>query len=88
MPCYIYVIEIDKAVSLLKKFTEANPRDENRMACFYVGQSALTPEERHEQHKSGYKHCRYVKKYGIALRPMWCERKNPVLSQAKAEEKE
>ena len=35
----------------------------------YVGQTATTPEERFEQHRSGYKASKHVRRHGVRLRP-------------------
>ena len=37
-------------------------------ACLYVGQSALCPRERFDQHRAGIRAARYVKKYGRWIR--------------------
>lgn len=37
--------------------------------ALYVGETSLKPEKRFEQHKSGYKSSRWVRKYGTRLLP-------------------
>lgn len=52
MPCYVYVIELDPAVSWeVKRFRERNPDMEPGGRCYYVGQSAHEPDCRYRQHK-------------------------------------
>src|SRR5258708_19703752 len=59
----------------------------------YVGQTALTPEERFTQHKVGYKTSRYLWKggkgrgqwLGLRLKPRLYERYNPIETRAEAE---
>ena len=58
-----------------------------RKPCVYVGQTALDPEERFRQHKSGYKACRIAKKYGKRLIKREYEHLNPVPA-SEAEEME
>ena len=54
---YIYIV-------LLAKVKEENPG-----YALYVGETSLKPEKRFEQHKSGYKSSKWVRKYGIQLLP-------------------
>ena len=74
----IYVIELDPIVMNDKKFANANPNYRSGSKCFYVGMTGKSPEERFEQHKRGYKSNRYVKKFGIALRPRYYSHHNPM----------
>jgi len=74
----IYVIELDPKVLTKKKFKSANPDFKEGMKCFYVGMTGLSPEERFEQHKKGYKSNKYVKGFGIALRPRHYANYNPM----------
>lgn len=74
----IYVIELDKQVLEKKKFREANPDYVAGSPCVYVGMTSKTPEERFEQHKSGYKSSRIVKQFGIRLKPRQYQSLNPM----------
>jgi hypothetical protein len=65
----VYVIELDKDVLQEQKFIEANPDHDPSMGCLYVGSTGLTPEERFENHKAGYKSNRFVRRYGLRLCP-------------------
>ena len=73
----IYVIELDKEVLRERKFREANPEYDETKPCVYVGMSGRPPEERFEQHLSGYRATRYVRRYGIRLKPRLYQRFNP-----------
>ena len=55
--------------------------------CVYVGQTALDPEERFRQHKSGHKAARIARKYGMYLMASAYEHLNPVPA-SEAEERE
>ena len=54
---------------------------------FYVGQTAIPPEERCAQHKAGIRASRFVRKYGVHLLPELYARFNP-MTRADAEAKE
>ncbi len=64
----VYVIDLEKDVLKESKFRKANPRHVEGNPCVYVGSTACTPAERFQQHCRGYKHNRYVKRYGVELR--------------------
>ena len=74
----IYVIELSHEVLTNKKFREANPDYISGKPLAYVGMTSRTPEERFEQHKTGYKSARLVKKYGIRLKPRQYTALNPM----------
>ena len=71
---YVYVIELDKKVSNLKKFRSRNPLYLKGSGCVYVGQSIRTPSLRFEQHKEGYKSNSHARRYGIKLLPKLYDR--------------
>ena len=81
----IYVIELDKQVLEKKKFREANPDYVDGSPCVYVGMTSKTPEERFEQHKSGYRSSRIVKQFGIRLKPRQHQSFNPMSRDEAAE---
>jgi hypothetical protein len=83
----IYVIELDPSILKLRKFKDKNPNYKKGKPCVYVGMTYRTPEERFEQHRRGYKSSRYVKKYGIRLKPRLYESHNP-MTRENAEEME
>jgi hypothetical protein len=49
-----------------------HPRYRER-ECYYVGMTGLTPEERFENHRRGYKSAGVVTRYGVELAPEWYE---------------
>ena len=65
----VYVIELDNTAHHHKTFRKHNPTVSPDTPCFYVGQTALSPKTRFENHQKGHKSCRLVKKYGKRLRP-------------------
>ena len=75
---YIYVIELDKAVLSKKKFREANPDYEEGKPCVYVGMTGKSPEQKFQEHKSGYKSNGFVKQFGTKLKPRQYESLNPM----------
>ena len=74
----VYVVELDRAVLKDSKFMAANPNCDRSKACFYVGMTGLTPEERFENHKRGHKASRFVKKCGKWLRRRMYRKLNPM----------
>ena len=66
-PC-VYVIELNPAVLKDKKFVAKNPEMKEGKLCIYVGSTSIDPEVRFTQHLTGYKSCKYVKKFGERLR--------------------
>lgn len=73
----VYVIELSKKVfTEHEKFRLANPQFNGVLECLYVGMTSKTPQERLEQHKTGYRNKKghklsstIVQKYGRYLRP-------------------
>ena len=74
----VYVIELDQAVLNEKKFRAANPGYEDGKPCVYVGMTANSPQVRFEQHRNGYKAAKFVRKYGLRLRPRQFRNHNPM----------
>jgi hypothetical protein len=74
----VYVIELKGTVRLVKKFALANPGARLDKPCLYVGLTGLPPEERFNQHMSGIKAAKYVKRYGIRLKPRYFQKYNPM----------
>jgi hypothetical protein len=60
MPSRVYVVELER---------RAGRRRDPRIPWVYVGSSARSPEERFEQHLSGYKSSGLVKRFALRLRP-------------------
>jgi predicted GIY-YIG superfamily endonuclease len=73
----IYVVELSKRVFTENtKFRAANPQFNGVLECLYVGMTSKTPQERLNQHKTGYVNkkghklsANIVQKYGRYLRP-------------------
>lgn len=83
----VYVVELGKAVLEKRQFIEANPGYDPAKACFYVGMTGIDPRERFKNHKRGYKASRWVKDYGVRLRPSLYEHLNP-MTYEQAQKKE
>ncbi len=81
----VYVIELSPDVLEDRRFREANPRHDPAKACLYVGMTGLTPEERFRNHKAGIKANRYVRRYGLRLRPDLYAYANPMPFDGAAE---
>lgn len=82
----VYVVELDRRIYAERKsFRDANPDYDPRKPCVYVGSTGLTPEERFANHRKGHKSARFVKAYGIRLRPRLYAKLNPMTyAEAKA----
>lgn len=73
----VYVIELSRRVFTEdRRFREANPQFNGVLECLYVGMTSKTPQERFQQHKTGYRNAKghkvsanIVQKYGRYLRP-------------------
>ena len=74
----IYVIELSQEILENRKFREANPDYISGKPLAYVGMTSRTPEERFEQHKTGYKSARLVRKFGVRLKPRQYTTLNPM----------
>ena len=88
MAYYLYIIELNKKVTLIKKFKKQNPKYKIGERCFYVGQSAKAPMLRFKKHKDGYKSNSFVKRFGENLVPNFYEKYNPIPTRKDAEELE
>jgi hypothetical protein len=71
----VYVIELDYA---------AGKRRDPRIPWVYVGSSSRSPDQRFEQHLSGYKSARLVKRFAKRLRPDLYADLDPVRGGSKA----
>ena len=73
----VYVIELSRKVFTEDaRFRAANPQFNGVLECLYVGMTSKTPQERFQQHKTGYRNAKghklsanTVQKYGRYLRP-------------------
>ncbi len=73
----VYVIELARRVfNEDARFRAANPQFNGVQQCLYVGMTSKTPQERLQQHKTGYRNAKghklsanIVERYGLYLRP-------------------
>lgn len=92
----VYVVELSKKIfTENKKFREANPQFNGVLQCLYVGMTSKTPEERLQQHKTGYISKKghnisssMVRKYGLYLRPSLYRHIEPLTNRKAALEME
>jgi predicted GIY-YIG superfamily endonuclease len=61
------VITLHPQVLTCRDFRNANPAYIEGMPCVYVGITIHDPGDRYRQHKSGYKCCKYARKFGVEL---------------------
>lgn len=88
----VYVIELSKKVfTEHRRFREANPQFNGVSECLYVGMTSKSPQERFEQHKTGFRNAKghnlsssIVKKYGRYLRGSLFNHIPPVKTRAEA----
>jgi predicted GIY-YIG superfamily endonuclease len=91
---YVYVIELDKEFALTKRAREANPKQNLKKPCIYVGHTSKTPEERFQEHKKGVRNSRgplfsrVVYRYGKCLIPKEYRKFNPIDTREEALEME
>jgi len=93
----VYVIGLKPEVLKHKKFRIENPDYQEGKACYYVGSSSLSPEERAEQHrdaavnkKGNRLYNTFAHTYFDGLRPSKYRNIQPfaIMDDAKAAEKE
>ncbi len=75
---HVYVIELSKDVLFENKFKKCNPGYVPGKPCVYVGMTGLDPDVRFDKHKAGIQSNRYVKEYGLRLRPELYQVYNPM----------
>lgn len=81
----VYVVELDPEVGTVKRVMAANPDAEPSARCFYVGMTGLSPGERFENYRCGYKANSVVRRCGRALCPELYEELNPIPYERAAE---
>ncbi len=74
----VYVVKLHPDVLKSRKFRDENPNYVQGKPCVYVGVTGLSPDVRFDNHKAGYKACRFVKKYGLTLMTDLYEKYNPM----------
>jgi hypothetical protein len=75
---HVYVIELSTDVLYEGRFKKANPEYVTGKPCVYVGMTGLDPDLRFDKHKAGIQSNRYVKQFGLRLRPDVYEAYNPM----------
>ncbi len=75
---HVYVVELSKDVLYEPKFKKANEDYDPAKACVYVGMTGLDPDVRFDKHKAGIQSNKYVRLYGLRLRPELYEMYNPM----------
>lgn len=73
----VYIVELSRKVFTENaRFRNANPQYNGVLECLYVGMTGKSPEERFQQHKTGFRNKKghklssaIVQKYGMYLRP-------------------
>ena len=74
----VYVVELSRDVLYEPKFRKANPGYDPAKPCVYVGMTGLSPDERFDKHKAGFKSNKFVLLYGVRLLPELYEMYNPM----------
>ena len=82
---HVYVVELARTVTLEPRFRRANPDYVEGKPCVYVGMTGLSPDVRFDKHKAGIQSNRFVKEYGLRLRPDLYACYNPMPYAAAAE---
>lgn len=81
LDCFVYVIELDPSVRKHRDVRRNNPDARSSMECFYVGQTRRSPEERLQEHHTGFgqkKGGRHLKGKCVKLRPDLYKFYNPM----------
>lgn len=81
----VYVVLLDDKAASLGKVVRANPNRNPAKPCLYVGMTGLTPEQRFQNHKRGFKAARVVQRYGKRLLPEFYACFNPMPYEAAAQ---
>ena len=81
----VYVVRLRDDVLKVPSFVAANPQHDGKKPCLYVGMTGLSPEERFQNHKDGYKSSYYPHKYGEELLPAFYKCLNPMQYEAARE---
>jgi hypothetical protein len=78
----VYVVELSDNVWNEPSFRRANPEHRLGMPLVYVGMTGLDPDQRFDRHKAGIQANRFVRDYGVRLRPDLYEVYNPMPYEA------
>ena len=82
---HVYVVQLSDAVWNEPSFRRANPDHQLGKPFVYVGMTGLDPDLRFDKHKAGIQANRFVREYGLRLRPDLYEVYNPMPYQAACE---
>ena len=74
----VYVVELSPEVLQRARFRKANPDNDAKKPCVYVGMTGLDPDLRFDKHKAGIQANRYVMLYGLRLIPELYAPYNPM----------
>ena len=78
----VYVIELEAAVLLDRRFRKRNPQYVEGKPCVYVGMTGLSVTERFKNHKRGHKGNAFVIRFGTRLLPDLFAHLNPMPYEA------
>ena len=73
----VYVIKLGIGVLQSRKFRDDNPNYIKGSPCYYVGMTSSATDVRFEQHRAGYKACRFANQFGVELMPARFAQCNP-----------
>jgi hypothetical protein len=79
---HVYVVELSDGAWNEPSFRRANPGHRLGMPLVYVGMTGLDPDLRFDRHKAGIQANRFVRDYGVRLRPDLYEVYNPMPYEA------
>jgi len=65
----VYVVELADTVWNEPSFRKANPDYRLGQPFVYVGMTGIDPDVRFDKHKAGIQSNRFVREYGVRLRP-------------------
>ena len=82
---HVYVVELSDTVWNEPSFRRANPGYRLGKPFVYVGMTGLDPDLRFDKHKAGIQANRFVRDYGLRLRPELYEVYNPMPYEAARE---
>ena len=82
---HVYVVQLADGVWNEPSFRRANPDYQLGKPFVYVGMTGLDPDLRFDKHKAGIQANRFVRDYGLRLRPDLYEVYNPMPYEAARE---
>ena len=79
---HVYVVELADPVWNVGRFRRANPEYVLGRPFVYVGMTGLDPDVRFDKHKAGIQSNRFVREWGLHLRPDLYQGLNPMPYEA------